>query len=48
MLYEEMREKAPRSRLAGGGFKLPGAASVKSCGGERAWLKGVAFGSRHV
>src|ERR1035441_3891499 len=32
-----------RSRLVGGGFKLPGAASVKSCGGERPWLEGVAF-----
>src|SRR5450759_604299 len=34
---------ALRSRLIGGGFKLPGAASVKSCGGERPWLKGVAL-----
>src|SRR5450755_2987440 len=49
MLYEKMRglcqedAAAPRSRLVGGGFKLPGAASVKSCGGERPWLKGVAL-----
>src|SRR5450631_494823 len=54
MLYEKMRvlcqedAAAPRSRLVGGGFKLPGAASVKSCGGERPWLKGVALLSRQV
>ena len=31
----------PRSRLVGGGFKLPEAASAKSRGGERFRLKGV-------
>jgi len=40
MLCERWR-RALRSRLVGGGSKQPGAASVKSCGGERPRLKGV-------
>jgi len=45
VLYERWRW-ALRSRLVGGGFKQPGAASAKSCGGERPRLKGVT--SDHV